>query len=168
MVDWDELIRREGPVVWRTIYRLVHNQADADECLQETFVAAVRLSSDQPVANWQALLKRLAVARAVDCIRARLRRTRREDITDVATIAAASPAPHERAEAAELAAALRWALAQVPARSAEIFCLHELEGWSYQDIGDHFSMSTSAVGVQLHRLRGKLQKLLSSTLERQA
>jgi len=168
MVDWDELVRREGPVVWRTIYRLVHNQADADECMQETFVAAVKYSHHQPVGNWQALLKRLAVARAVDCIRLRLRRTRREETTDVATIATTVTAPHERAEAAELAGALRWALAQVPARSAEVFCLYELEGWSYQEIGDHFSMSSSAVGVQLHRLRQKLQKLLSDTLERQA
>lgn len=168
MVDWDELVRREGPTIWRTIYRLVHNQADADECLQETFVAAVRLSHHQSVGNWQALLKRLAVARAVDCIRQRLRRTSREDTTDIASVAAPTRAPYERAEAAELAGALRWALAQVPARSAEIFCLHELEGWSYQEIGDHFSMSSSAVGVQLHRLRRKLQKLLSSALERQA
>ena len=66
MVDWDELVRREGPVVWRTIYRLVHNQADADECMQETFVAAVKYSHHQPVGNWQAMPKRLAVARAVD------------------------------------------------------------------------------------------------------
>lgn len=168
MVDWDELVRREGPAVWRTVYRLVENQADADECLQETFVAAVRLARHQTVGNWQSLLKRLAIARAVDCLRQRLRRTRRENATDVATIATAVPDPHEQAEATELANAIRWALAQVPARSAEAFCLHELEGWSYQEIGDHLSMSSGAVGALLHRTRQKLQKLLSNAWERNA
>jgi len=168
MVDWDELVRREGPAVWRTIYRLVQNQADADECLQETFVAAVKLSNYQAVGNWQALLKRLAIARAVDCVRQRLRRTRREDAIDVAMIAATVPDPHEQAETAELATALRWALAQIPARSAEVFCLHELEGWSYQEIGDQLSLSSNAIGVLLHRTRQKLRKLLSNSLERHA
>ena len=79
MVDWDELVHLEGVAVWRTIYRLVQNQADADEYLQETFVAAVKLSNHQAVGNWRSLLKRLAIARAVDCVRQRLRRTRRED-----------------------------------------------------------------------------------------
>ena len=168
MVDWDELVRREGPAVWRTIYRLVQNQADADECLQETFVAAVKLSNRQAVGNWPALLKRLAIARAVDCVRQRLRRTRREDATDVATIVTAVPDPHEQVETAELATALRWALAQIPVRSAEVFCLHELEGWSYQEVGDYLSLSSNAVGVLLHRTRQKLRKLLTNTLERHA
>ncbi len=168
MVDWDELVRREGPALWRTIYRLVQNQADADECLQETFVAAVKLSNHQPVGNWQSLLKRLAIARAVDRVRQRLRRTRREDATDVATIVTTVPDPHEQAVTAELAAAIRCALTQIPARSAEVFCLHELEGWSYQEIGGHFSLSSGAVGVLLHRTRKKLRKLLSDTLARHA
>ena len=168
MVDWDELVHHEGPTVWRTIYRLVQNQADADECLQETFVAAVKLSNHQAVGNWQSLLKRLAIARAVDCVRRRLRRTRREDTTNVATIITSVADPREQVESAELASLLRWALAQIPARSAEVICLYELDGWSYQEIGDHFSLSSSAVGVLLHRTRQKLKKLLSNTLERHA
>ena len=40
MIDWDELMGREGTAVWRTAYRLVRNEADADECFQETFLAA--------------------------------------------------------------------------------------------------------------------------------
>ncbi len=45
MVDWDELVHLQGPAVWRTIYRLVQHQADADECLQETLPEALILSS---------------------------------------------------------------------------------------------------------------------------
>jgi DNA-directed RNA polymerase specialized sigma24 family protein len=49
MIDWDELVRHEGPAVWRTAYRIVRNGADADECFQEALLAALRVSDRQPV-----------------------------------------------------------------------------------------------------------------------
>jgi len=161
MVDWDELVRREGTAVWRTIYRLVRNQADADECFQETFVAALELANRQPVRNWPALLQCLATSRAVDRIRKRLRRTKKEELADLAQAEAKQPGPVQHAEAAERATRLRWALAQIPARQAEIFCLHELGGWKYEALAERFAMTASAVGVLLHRTRKKLHDLLN-------
>jgi RNA polymerase sigma-70 factor (ECF subfamily) len=166
MIDWDELVRREGPAVWLASYRIVRSSADADECLQETFVAALNVSARGHVDCWPALLKRLAVTRAVDCLRRRIRRTRREALVDVTVLAAGSASPPEHAEAAELADELRWALAQLPARSAEVFCLHELEGWTYEEIGAQCSLSSNAVGALLHRTKSKLRKVLSSTKSR--
>jgi RNA polymerase sigma-70 factor (ECF subfamily) len=166
MIDWDELVRREGPGVWRAIYRIVRNSSDADECLQETFVAALKFAERQQVDCLPALLKRLAIARAVDCLRRRVRRTRREETVDVAALATGSTGPQMLAEAAELADELRWALAKIPARSAEVFCLHELEGWTYEQIGVQCSLSGNAVGALLHRTKKKLRDLLSSTKSR--
>jgi RNA polymerase sigma-70 factor (ECF subfamily) len=160
MIDWNELLRREGSAVWRTVYRLVRNQADAEECFQETFLAALEIANRATVENWPGLLQRLATARGIDRLRKRLRRMRREEIADLALAETAEPGPAQQAETAELAAALRWALAQLPVRQAELFCLHELSDWSYQDIAEQFAMSTSAVGVTLHRTRHKLQELL--------
>jgi RNA polymerase sigma-70 factor, ECF subfamily len=161
MIDWDELVRREGSAVWRTIYRLVRNQADADECFQETFVAALELSNRQPVRNWPALLQCLATSRAVDRVRKRLRRTRKEEVNNLAKAECTQPGPTHQAEAAERATRLRWALSQIPARQAEIFCLHELGGWKYEALAERFAMTASAVGVLLHRTRKKLQDLLN-------
>lgn len=160
MIDWDELMQREGSTVWRTAYRLLRNQADADECFQETFLAALKVSNRQPVRNWQALLKRLATTRAIDRIRKRMRRRRREEVADLAQVEAAQIDPSQEAEAAELSSALRWAIAQLPTRQAEVFCLHELGEWSYQEIADQLGTSSNAVGVVLHRARQKLQELL--------
>jgi RNA polymerase sigma-70 factor (ECF subfamily) len=146
--------------VWRTIYRLVRNQADADECFQETFLAALELSSRETVRNWPALLQQLATRRAVDRIRKRLRRKRLEQMADLTLAKAAHADPSQPAETAELSNALRWALAQIPARQADVFCLHELEDWSYQQIAEQLGISVGAVGVILHRTRQKLQDLL--------
>ncbi|HEY4310869.1 MAG TPA: RNA polymerase sigma factor [Pirellulales bacterium] len=168
MIDWEDTIRCEGPALWRSIYRLVQNRTDADECLQETFVAAVKLSQRQAVQNWPTLLKHLAVARAVDCLRKRMRRARIEDVHDIDVVPAVGRSPADRAENAELARVLRWALAQVPVRSAEALCLYELEDWTYEAIGEHLSISSGAVGMLLARARRRLQKLLAKTWERQA
>jgi RNA polymerase sigma-70 factor (ECF subfamily) len=160
MIDWDELMRREGSAVWRTAYRLVRNRADADECFQETFLATLEISNRQPVRNWPALLHRLATARAIDRVRKQLRRRRREEVADFTQTEGTEDDPSQHAEAAELAGALRWAIAQLPKRQAEIFCLHELAEWSNQQVADQLGITANAVGVILHRTRQKLQELL--------
>ena len=160
MDDWDELLRHEGPAVWRIAYRLVRNTADADECFQETFLAAVRVHSRQRVRNWPALLHRLATSRAIDCIRKQLKRRRLEDPADVALAPDTDADPARDAEATELANSLRHAIGELPQRQAEVFCLNEFAGWNHQRIGEQLGMTANAVGVILHRARQRLQQLL--------
>jgi len=112
------------------------------------------------VRNWPALLQRLATSRAIDRVRKRLRRKRREEIVDFELTKAVQANPSQHAETSELTSALRWALAQLPARQAEVFWLYELGDWSYQQIADELGISVNAVGVMLHRTRQKLQELL--------
>jgi len=112
------------------------------------------------VRNWPALLQQLATRRAIDRVRKRLRHRRLEEITDLALAEAAHGDPSQPAETVELTNALRCALAQIPTRQADAFCLHELEDWSYQQIADQLGISVNAVGVILHRTRQKLQELL--------
>jgi RNA polymerase sigma-70 factor (ECF subfamily) len=160
MIDWEELMRREGSAVWRTAYRLLRSEVDADECFQETFLAALEVSNRQPVRNWPALMQRLATSRAIDRIRKHLRRRQREEVADLRLLEAAHSDPSQQAQLAELSSALRWAVAQLPERQAEVFCLHELGDWSHQQIADQLGISANSVGVILHRTRQKLQELL--------
>lgn len=161
MVDWDELLRHEGPAVWRIAYRLLRNEADADECFQETFLAAFELQKRQPIRNWPALLHHLATSRAIDNIRRQVRRRQTEVPTDLALAAGTAGDPADHAEANELACALRRAIGNLPERQAEVFCLHELGAWSHQQIADQLGISANAVGVILHRARQKLAELLN-------
>jgi len=161
MLDWNELVHAEGPAIWRTIQRLVQNRADADECLQETFLAAMRYSERQAVDSLPAMLRRVAVARAIDCLRRRGRRKRREREAIIADVDLSSD-PRDQAETAELASELRAALAKLPARSAEVFCLSELEEWSHGDIGREFGLTANAVGAIIHRTKNRLRKLLNA------
>jgi RNA polymerase sigma-70 factor, ECF subfamily len=166
MPDWPEILSRDGPAAWQTAYRILRNRADADECFQEACLAALNVSRRQPVRHWAALLKRLAAARAVDRLRQRARRPKCEQAVDCNTLDGPTQVPSERVEDAEMVEELRAALAKIPARQAELFCLH-LENWTYDEIAREFDMSTNRVGVLLHRARKRLARLLSASLRHQ-
>ena len=72
------------------------------------------------------------------------------------------PQPIELAEAGELSERLREALACLPAKQAEAFCLFHLDGWDYHEIARYLSSTVSNVGVLLHRARHRLRKLLAT------
>ena len=71
------------------------------------------------------------------------------------------PPPAEFAEQTEVGARLRRALAVIPEKQAEVFCLHVLEGWSYREIGSFLKMPVDTVGVLLHRARKQLRDRLA-------
>src|SRR5204863_8457816 len=114
---------------------------------------------------------RLATARAMDRLRSRYRRAARErpagEGVDWHGLASPDHQPSQLAEAAELSARLREALATLPSRQADVFCLHCLEGWSYAEVAAELAVSVDSVGVLLHRARAKLRLLMASaTVER--
>ena len=164
MPDWQEILRRDGPAVWRTGYRLLGNQADADECFQETFLSALEVSRREPIQQWRGLLVRLAAARAVDRLRDRRRNSHVQN-TDLSAFIGSEPQPHQVVEDTELSERLRTALALIPRKHAQVFCLHCLEGWSYLEIAQHMEVSLSAVGVFLHRGRKRLRELMNAGQE---
>ena len=176
MIDWEGIVREHRPAVWRAAYRLLGNRADADECFQETFAAAVAFvrASRHPVRNWGALLVRLATARAVDRLRQRVRRTSREVpgggrfVIDALPDRDPDSRPDGRAEQAEMSARLRSCLAHLPPKQADAFCLHCLEGWSYREVAEEMNESADHVGVLIHRARAALKERLAMILPDQA
>ncbi len=163
VTDWRAIVDCHGRMVWETAYRLLGNHADAADCFQDTFLSALAVSRREPVRSWPRLLHRLATARALDRLRQRLRRARRSgEVADWAAVAAGNPTPVQAAQASELRAKLRRALAQLPRKQADVFCLRCLQQMSYQDIADELGMKTNAVGVLLHRARSRLRELLDS------
>ena len=162
MADWQKIVSRNGGSVWQTAYRLLGDREEAADCYQETFLTALELSRRQKVRSWPALLTRLCTCRAMDQLRRRLRETHRVNGLDKwSSVASPNPGPVELAQASELSARIRLALTQLPDRQAEVFCMRFLNDLSYRDIARQLGIKNSAVGVQLHRARSRLQVLLS-------
>jgi len=162
MPDWQDLMNQDGKAVWQTAYRLLGNRADADECFQEAFLAALEVSRREKVQHWGALLRRLAAVRAVDRLRQRYRHRSGPQVADWDALPGTARLPSEIAEDSELGERLRAALASLPPKQAEVFCLHHLENWSYQETASHLAISVDSVGVLLHRARHRLRQLLGS------
>jgi RNA polymerase sigma-70 factor, ECF subfamily len=169
MTNWDSIVADDGPLVWRTLWRLLADRADVEECFQETFLAALKLSSRQTVQCWSAALCSIATARAMDRLRRRYRTVghRPSDVAgktsaceSLAEALSTEASPEQRAVAAELSERLREALAQLPERQAEIFYLHALCGWSHRQLGEMMQMTDNAIGVTIYRARGRLRELL--------
>lgn len=170
MTNWDAIVASDGSMVWRTLWRLLADRADVEECYQETFIAALKLSRRQPVENWSAVLCSIATARAMDRLRSRYRQGGRRQSgagrvesagRQLSEATSTEASPEQRAVATELSERLREAMSRLPERQAEIFYLHALCGWSHHELSERMQMTENAVGVTIHRARQRLRALLS-------
>ncbi len=162
-VDWPNIIKEHGPLVWRTAYRLLGNSEDANDCYQETFVAAVRQTRRKIVANWPAFLVHTATRRAIDLIRSQACHRRRQE-----ALAEAPPPdrlghdPARRAADREKLERLRVELADLPDRAAVAFTLRYISGWDHQQIAEHLRLKAGNVRVLLHRTCQRLRERLAA------
>ena len=161
MTDWPEIIREHGPLVWRTAQRLLNHDADAADCFQRTFLAAVELESGEPIRRWRAALVRLATARALEQLRVRYRHAARFTPLNSEPIGEIDEALR-RASASELAERLRVVLADMEPRQAELICLVYLEGRSNQEAAEELGITAAHAGVLLQRARAALRERLSA------
>jgi RNA polymerase sigma-70 factor (ECF subfamily) len=161
VVDWSEIVQQHGPLVWKTVYRLLRHDADAADCFQRTFLAALVLSRAQTIHNWPGLLQRLGTARALESLRHRLRQAQRLRplLADV-PVSAGTLEPDQAAAVSELTDHLREALTQLDERQAQVFCLACLDGLSYAEIADQLGVTVNHVGVLLNRARRGLRDRL--------
>lgn len=160
--DWQTIVAEQGPLVWRTAYRLLGNHADTADCFQETFLAALELSRRQPVRNVSGLLVRLATTRAIDRLRQRGRRERQVTGGTADQVWAAGD-PADQVQDRELVGQLRRAIGELPEQEAKVFCLRYLNEMSYWQIGRELSIGINAVGVALFRAKAKLREALGAT-----
>ena len=161
MTDWEAVVGQHVEVVRRTVYRLVGNHADAWDCVQETFLEAVKIDRREPVRNWPGLLRRLATLRALDLLRARSRqRNRRSPEVDPEQAVSREPNPSSQAEVSELADRLRAAVGQLPRRQAEVFCLSCFEQMTSEEVAKQVGISPAAARMLLCRARRRLERLL--------
>jgi RNA polymerase sigma-70 factor, ECF subfamily len=155
-LDWNAIVRDHGPAVFGAAWRIVGQAADAEDVTQEVFMQAYRLHRGQTVRSWPALLRRLAVCRALD----RVRRRRPTVSISGLPLAASGASPELDAMAAELAERLPEAISRLPQREGEVFCLRYFEDLSNEQIAEALDMQAGAVAVALHKARAKLGALL--------
>jgi RNA polymerase sigma-70 factor (ECF subfamily) len=162
MMDWASILAAHGSRVWRTVYRLLDHDADALDCYQETFLAALQIPEPGGVEDWASFLVSLATRRALDRLRQRYRvRTRCVAIDALPEPAGEAEDPVQQAQANELMNRVRRGMAQLPEKQAEVFWLSCLEGLSNPQIAARLRIPPGEVRVLLHRARTRLGAVLN-------
>jgi RNA polymerase sigma-70 factor (ECF subfamily) len=154
---FEQLFRAEYARVVRIAYRVVGDQAEAEDVAQDVFIAFHRSHpADAPyAAPW---LHRAAAHTALNAVRSRSRRTAREE-RDLASRDAVGD-PEGAALERERALEVRAALARMPRGAAELLALR-YSGLSYGEVAAATGTKIDQVGTRLRRAHDAFRREVS-------
>ena len=164
----DELFRRYRLIAYRVAFRLLSNEADASDAVQEAFVKAlVHLPTFQGRSSFKTWLLRVVSNASLDLGRQRGRREalsmdalshhNREDFEPLI-----DSEPGRELEREDLRRILHEALDRLPPAQRQTFVLHAEAELSYREVADVLDISIGTVMSRLYYARQKLRALLES------
>jgi RNA polymerase sigma-70 factor (ECF subfamily) len=169
----EELFRRYRLVAYRVAFRLLSNEADALDAVQEAFIKALtHLPSFEGRSSFKTWLLRVVSNAALDLGRQRgrretvsmdaLGRQNREELEPFTF-----QEPGRELERADLRHKLQEVLQQLPAQQRKTFVLHAEAELSYREVADVLGISIGTVMSRLYYARRKLRALLENWTTRQ-
>lgn len=148
------LYREHAPRVYAVVRRLAGDDAQAEDWAQEAWVRALRaLPTFRGDARFGTWLHRIAVNQALQGQR---RSRRRRNEVPLSPDHPARPQLHD----ALLERQLERALDSLPPRMREVLVLHDVEGYTHEEIGDLMGVAAGTCKSQLFKARAKLRELL--------
>lgn len=160
--SWDEIVATHSARVFRLAYRLTGNVADAEDLTHETFIRVFRsLDKFQP-GTFEGWLHRITTNLFLDQARRR-QRIRFDYLTDegAARLSARGPATDaaylETTFDADIESALQALSPEF--RAAVVLC--DVEGLTYDEIGEVLGLKLGTVRSRIHRGRAQLRKALA-------
>lgn len=166
----NELFRRYRSVAFRVAYRLLGNEADALDAVQDGFVKALtHLDRFRGLSSFKTWLLRVVSNAAFDLGRQRRREWRMpqappDDPPDRFG-PAELPAPDSELARAELRNKIDAALNRLPPTQRVTFVLHVDGGLSYREVAESLGISIGTVMSRLFYARQKLKTLLADQVE---
>ena len=164
----EELFRRHRGLAFRVAYRLLGNEADALDAVQDGFIKVLtHVDRFEGRSSFKTWLLRVVSNAALDLGRQRGRREQhRGEESSAAEFDAPAPAeePGRELERADLRRLLNDALAQLPEAQRRTFVLHVEAGLSYREVAEVLEISIGTVMSRLFYARQKLRALLSEQL----
>jgi RNA polymerase sigma factor (sigma-70 family) len=154
---FDVLYRRHTPMLYAYAVRRLNDASDAEDAVHDTWLRAIAgiasFRGDSTVRTWLAgvLVNRIREARR------RLHQAALDDVPD-AELTMPEPVPL-RADPIDL----ERAIAAMPAGYQEIVLLHDVEGFTHEEIGQMLGVTTGTSKSQLTRGRRWLRTRLEMT-----
>ncbi|HEX2190988.1 MAG TPA: RNA polymerase sigma factor [Longimicrobiaceae bacterium] len=144
--------------VFRLAYRMTGDAELAQEFTQDTFVRAFqRLSGFRGEAALSTWLHSIAVSVVLNGLRKVRRNRQREVDLEHAREAAVHPAPGEP----RMLERLKKAIDGLSDRNRTVFVMHDIEGFTHEEIGSALRVTTGTSKSTLFRARAKLREQLA-------
>jgi RNA polymerase sigma-70 factor (ECF subfamily) len=144
--------------VYRLAYRLAGDDALAQDFTQETFIRAFdRLATFRGEAAFSTWLHAITTSVVLNGLRKVKRFRQREadlELADGVTGARRQAEP-------DLKVRLRKAIDALPDRYRMVFVMHDVEGYTHEEIGVALGVETGTSKAQLSRARAKLREALA-------
>lgn len=160
---FEELYKAHAARLYSLACRMVGNQSDAEDLLQEIFLAAHRklesFRGESALGTW---LYRLAANQCLDFLRSRAARS--SQLTDALDDERAIPETAGRglAERTVTKMDLERALAQLPDGCRAAFVLHDVEGLEHREVAEALGIAEGTSKSQVHKARLRLRALLGA------
>ncbi|HBC48622.1 sigma-70 family RNA polymerase sigma factor [Litoricola sp.] len=163
---FDLLVLKYQSRLLSLVNRLVSNQSDALDVLQDTFVKAYRsLHTFRGESAFYTWLYRIAVNTAKNHLASKLKESKDVSVDDEATgelsVLQDFSAPDEEAGAEELQRAILHAIEQLPDDLKQALTLRELEGMSYDEIALAMNCPIGTVRSRIFRARDHVVQEIS-------
>ena len=169
---YEILIEDYADLVFRAAYRVLQNEQDAEDVLQETFLSVYKkighFRGDSKLSSW---LYRIASNAAIDFLRAKQRKEGQEmqfdDIEDsddrYDPVDKDTLLPEAALLQEESLERIRAALAEMPVKLRAAYLLYMVEGLSMAETAGRLEIKLSAAKVRIHRARKFLKAYLANT-----
>jgi RNA polymerase sigma-70 factor (ECF subfamily) len=161
LAAFEELYRAHSGRLYSLTLRMLGNPADAEDMLQDVFLAAHRkLESFRGEAALGTWLYRLATNLCLDHLRSRAGRTSQMTDSLDDEIGLQDMESRGLAERTVSKMDLERALAQLPDGCRAAFVLHDVEGLEHREVADVLGIAEGTSKSQVHKARLRLRALL--------
>jgi RNA polymerase sigma-70 factor, ECF subfamily len=159
---YDELVRRHMRQAFAIAYRIVRNQQDAEDTVQDAFIAALvainSFDTTRPFAPW---ISRIVARKALNALEKRRVRSSESLTPDLSD---GRSTPYDDAARTQVAVRVRAALTRLPPRQRTIVELVELEGHSAVEAAHMLGITPATARWHLHEARNTLRTVLAPAL----
>jgi RNA polymerase sigma-70 factor (ECF subfamily) len=152
---FESIYRTHAPAIYALCRRMIGDERDARDLVQDVFVRAWQrlptFRGQSALATWMHRL-------AVNVVLEQMRSTRRDvarfiDDADQDSFSARPTSPDERMD-------LDRAINRLPAGARTVFVLHDIHGYSHDEIAQMTGIAAGTARAQLFRARRALMRLL--------
>ncbi len=159
-----ELYRKFGPPIFRTAFRILCTEKDAEDVMQNSLIkfitGKVRTENDRMTYGW---LRKTCIRECMDILRKRNRMTFIDDGENTVTCRKMESGPFDM-ERNDMIPLLLKALSSMKDEYRLILNLHLIEEMGYKEISEILNISESGVRSKYMRARQKLAELIKSEI----